>query len=404
MAKKAAAGAGTIRKKTVTSAGKQYEYWEARYTAGHDPGTGRQIQRSISGKTQREVAQKLKAAIAAIDAGTYTAPSKMTLAQWLDTWTADYLGSVKPRTLDSYKTTVRVHLKPALGSIKLEMLNTHTIQEFYNSLDLSPKSIKNIHGVLHKALEQAVKIGHIRFNPANACELPRIERREISPLDTEAIRIFLKTIRGHKFEAIYKVTLFTGMREGEVLGLTWDCVNFLRGTITINKQLQKERSGARSYRLVSTKNSRGRTITPASSIMQVLMGQRQRQAEWRVEAGSTWEDSGLVFTDEFGHHLFAQTVYLHFKKLIAAAGYPDTRFHDLRHSYAVIALQSGDDVKTVQQNLGHRTAAFTLDVYGHVTEQMQKASADRMEKFIRSVSGAGKGKNKGKNKGKCKEK
>lgn len=120
--------------------------------------------------------------------------------------------------------------------------------------------------------------------------------------------------------------------------------------------------------------------------MGVLKAQQRRQTEWRLAAGPIWEDSGLVFTNEQGHNLSAQTVYLHFKKLAEKAGYPDTHFHDLRHSYAVAALQSGDDIKTVQENLGHHTAAFTLDVYGHVTEQMKKASADRMERFIKGVS------------------
>lgn len=98
MARKAAAGTGTIRKKVITRHGKKYEYWEARYTTGYDPGTGKQIQRSITGKTQKEVAQKLKAATAAIDEGTYSAPSKMKLGQWLEIWEAEYLGGVKPRT------------------------------------------------------------------------------------------------------------------------------------------------------------------------------------------------------------------------------------------------------------------------------------------------------------------
>lgn len=134
MARKAAAGTGTIRKKTVTRSGKEYTYWEARYSAGKDPGTGKQIQRSITGKTQKEVAQKLKAVTASIDSGTYTAPSKMTVGQWLDIWARDYLGAVKPRTIDSYKATIRTHIAPSLGAVKLEALNAHTIQGFYNSL------------------------------------------------------------------------------------------------------------------------------------------------------------------------------------------------------------------------------------------------------------------------------
>lgn len=389
-----AAGTGSIRKKTVTRDGKEYTYWEARYTEGYDPGTGKQIQRSVTGKTQKEVAQKLKAATAAIDAGTYIVPSKMTVGEWLDIWQQDYLGSVKPRTLDSYRTTVETYLKPAFGAVKLDALATHVIQRFYNSLQkgqgprqpLSPKTIRNVHGVLHKALQQAVELGYLRSNPATACKLPRVEKTEIKPLDSEAIEKFLEAAKGHPYESVYIVTLFTGMREGEVLGLTWDCVDFDKGTITINKQLQKERRGTGAYHLVSPKNGKGRKITPAQTVMDILRAQRQKQSDWKRFVGEAWEDSDFVFTDQMGHHLSAQTVYLHFKKLAAKAGYPNARFHDLRHSYAVAALQSGDDIKTVQENLGHHTAAFTLDVYGHVTEQMKQDSANRMEQYIKRIS------------------
>ena len=273
---RSAAGAGTIRKKTVTRSGKPYTYWEARYTVGYDPGTGRQIQRSITGKTQKEVAQKLKAVTAAIDAGTYIPPSKMTVGEWLDIWQQDYLGGVKPRTVDSYKTTVRVHIKPALGKIKLETLTAHTVQSFYNGLSerLSPKSVKNVHGVLHRALSQAVRIGYIRFNPADACELPRIEKKELRPLDEKESRAFLEAIQGHRFETLYKMTLFTGLREGEVLGLKWDRVDFQRGTILIDRQLQQPRQGSRDYFLASTKSGKARTVTPAPWVMDLLKHHR----------------------------------------------------------------------------------------------------------------------------------
>lgn len=395
MAKKAAAGSGTIRKKTVTRGGKEYTYWEARYTSGYDPGTGKQIQKSITGKTQKEVSQKLKAATAAIDNGTYTAPSKMTVGEWLDIWQQDYLGGVKPATVSSYKATIKTHLKPGLGAIKLEALNAHTIQAFYNSLSepakdreaLSPKTVKNVHGVLHKAIQQAVANGYIRFNPADACILPRMVKAEIKPLDENQITAFLKAIKGHKFEDLFTVTLFTGMREGEALGLTWDCVDLAKGTILINKQLQLVRGSKGVYQFAPTKNSKGRTITIAPFVVSVLKHVKHQQLEDRLRYGECWEDSGFVFTNELGQHLIHVTVYKNFKKIMEEIGSPETRFHDLRHSYAVAAIRSGDDIKTVQENLGHATAAFTLDVYGHVTEQMKKDSADRMEAFIKTVNG-----------------
>ena len=139
------------------------------------------------------------------------------------------------------------------------------------------------------------------------------------------------------------------------------------------------------YHLVPTKNSKGRKIAPAPFVMGLLRAQWRRQAEWRLKAGPVWEDSGLVFTDELGGHFMPHTVYHNYKKVVASIGLPDARFHDLRHSYAVAAIRSGDDIKTVQGNLGHATAAFTLDVYGHVTDQMKQESAARMEDYINGV-------------------
>ena len=389
MARKAAAGTGTIRKKTITKNGKQYDYWEARYTAGYDPGTGKQIQRSITGKTQKEVTKKLKEATAAIDTGTYTAPNKMTVGQWLDIWTTEYLGGVKPRTVDNYKGVVRSRIKPGLGAVKMESLTPHTVQSYYNGLSkegLAPKTVKNIHGILHKALQQAVANGYIKNNPADRCILPRAVRKELKPMDENMITVFLKAINGHQFEHLFTVTLFTGMREGEALGLLWDCVDLTKGTITIDKQLQLIRGSKGQYQMVPTKNSKSRTISIAPYVVTTLKKVKHKQLENRLRYGECWEDTGFVFTDELGHHLSASSVYKSFKAVMVQIGSPETRFHDLRHSYAVASIKSGDDIKTVQENLGHATAAFTLDVYGHVTEQMKKESAARMEQFIKAVN------------------
>ena len=389
MARKAAAGTGTIRKKTVTRGGKEYTYWEARFTEGYDPGTGRQIQRSITGKTQKEVAQKLKAATASIDQGTYTAPSKMSVGQWLDIWTAEYLGAVKPRTVDNYKGVVKARIKPGLGAVKLDTLDPHTIQGYYNGLTkegLAPKTVKNIHGILHKALQQAVSNGYIKANPADHCILPRPVRRELKPMDEDMITAFLRAIQGHQFEELFTVTLFTGMREGEALGLLWDRVDLTRGTITVDKQLQLIRGSRGQYQMVPTKNSKSRTLALAPTVTATLRRVRLRQLENRLRYGECYENSGFVFTDELGHHLSASSVYKSFKKVMEQIGSPDTRFHDLRHSYAVASIRSGNDIKTVQENLGHATAAFTLDVYGHVTEKMKQESAAQLEQFIKAVN------------------
>lgn len=386
---KAASGSGSIRKKTITRNGKEYTYWEARFTVGYDPGTGKQLQRSITGKTQKEVAQKLKAATLAIDEGAYAAPSKMTVGQWLDVWVSEYLGGVKPRTVDNYKGIVNHRLKPGIGAVKLDALAPHTVQSYYNGLSkegLAPKTVKNIHGIFHKSLQQAVANGYIKNNPADACILPRPVRRELRPLDEDLIATFLREIANHPFADLFTVTLFTGMREGEALGLMWDCVDLEKGTLTIDKQLQLIRGSGGQYQIVPTKNSKSRTISLAPSVTKILRGIKRKQLENRLRYGECWAYTGFVFTDDLGNHLSASTVYKSFKRVMEEIGSPETRFHDLRHSYAVVAIKSGDDIKTVQENLGHATAAFTLDVYGHITEKMKQESAARMEQFIKAVN------------------
>lgn len=140
---------------------------------------------------------------AAVDAGTYRPPQKMTFGQWLDIWKRDYLGDVKPRTKESYQCQLKNHIRPGLGAVKLDQLTPHMIQRFYNGLGgLSPKSVKNIHGVLHKALSQAAAIGYLSGNPSDACTLPRIERKELNPMDDDTAKRFIEAVRGHRYKSV----------------------------------------------------------------------------------------------------------------------------------------------------------------------------------------------------------
>ena len=158
----------------------------------------------------------------------------------------------------------------------------------------------------------------------------------------------------------------------------------------MDKQLQSLRKSVRGnrdkYALVPTKNGKERYLTIAPFVVELLKKEKTKQDANRAYYEDLYEESGLVFTDESGHRITPQAAYRAFKLVVTELGMPQVRFHDLRHSYAVASLRSGDDAKTVQENLGHATAAFTLDVYGHVTEQMKTESANRMEAFIQSVS------------------
>lgn len=398
---RAAQGSGTIRQRKDGR-------WEARYVVGHDPGTGKLIRRSVYGATQKEVRQKLTSIVAALDDGTYQAPNKITVGEWLDIWIKEYVGDVKPLTLVSYQGIIDHKLKPNLGAIKLNALTAPIIQQLYNKLlegsakasPLSAKTVKNVHGVLHSALKQAVLVDYIRSNPADAVKVPRAPKAELSIMEGEDIARFLKVIQGTRFETLFLIDLFTGLRRGELLGLTWDCIDFKRRRITVKRQLQFERGKNARFYLNSPKNGKGRVLAIPPTVLQLFTTQRRWQAEWRLRNGPIWLEDGdvytdascqkrepvqLVFTDEQGKHIMPDVVYHAFKKAAAQIGKPELRFHDLRHAYAVASIQAGDDVKIVQHNLGHATAAFTLDVYAAAWDSMKDASADRMEGFIQSI-------------------
>lgn len=406
-----AQGTGSIYKKTVTRNGKEYSFWEAQTTIGYDSGTGKQIRKTFTGKTQKEVREKMQAAAVAVQSGDYFEPSKMTLGEWLDLWLAEYCNAIKYASKLKYEVCCRVHIKPALGAVKLSKLTAPQIQKFYNELartgktmkkkdskgnavvtkePLAPKTIRLVHGVLSKALNTAWRQGMIKQNPAELCTTPKIEKKEINPLTDEQVKAFLAACDGENYGNAYKLIVFTGLREGEALGLTWDCVDFQKGVLKINKQLQR-RNG--KDELVPLKNSKPRYITAAPFVMQILKQQYTRQTEDRLKAGELWQGwqsveerkTALVFTKADGQNITAAALYQRYKHIAASIGAEESRVHDLRHTFAVLSLQNGDSVKTVQDNLGHATAAFTLDVYGHVSERMKEDSAARMQKYIESV-------------------
>ena len=380
------------------------------YTTGFDPGTGKQIQRSITGKTQQEVARKLRELSVEVDTGAYVRPSALTLTEWMVVWLRDYLTGIKPSTAYLYRREVESYIVPHLGAVRLSALNAGMIQRFYNELlaptqpdvhPLAPQTVKDVHGVLHQALKQAVANGELRANPTEACKLPRGEKTEIKPLEEHQVAAFIEAVKGHVHEYLFLISLFTGMREAEVLGLAWDCVDLDSGNILVRQQLRRMQEKGGGYYVSTPKNGRKRVISIGPSVARLLRLQEQKLKYLKAAAGELWTDRvmiytlsskteqpyDLVFRNEAGGLLSYRIVYDCFKRVMKQLGLPDVRYHDLRHTYAVASIKGGDDIKTVQGNLGHATAAFTLDVYGHVTEQMRRDSADRMEQFIRSVSG-----------------
>lgn len=375
---------GTIRKRSNNS-------YEARVTVGRDPKTGKQIQKSIYGKSKKEVRHKMQQLIIDIDSGNYRQPNNITVQSWMNEWLEVFCKSkVKQYTYTSYDTIIRTHINPKIGEVKLIDLKGIAVQRMYNDLidaGSAPKTIKNIAAVMHKAFKMAIREELISTNPCDNAEIPSAPRKEIRPLTDSEIPDFLTAIQNHPMENAFALCLFAGLREGECLGLSWGQIDFDKGIITVNQQLQKEKvKGGRYIIVQSTKSNKPRPVMPPPIAFDYLKSERKRQLSNQLAAGERWSNpDNLVFTDSAGKHLAISTFYKQFKKVAASIGRPDARPHDLRHTAATIAVASGSDIKSVQSFLGHATASFTLNVYTHTSEKMMADTASRVQGYYDSL-------------------
>lgn len=322
------------------------------------------------------------------------------VSEWLDKWLEEWMLAKKWSTIKSYRTHCRINISPYIGEIPIAELKVEDVNRLYNTLSekgLAPKTIRNVHGILHEAMAIAYELEGIPKNPTNnrhIIQLPKVVKPEIKPLTNEQIRDFLELAQEDEYGNYFKVVLFTGMREAEALGLTWDCVDLERGRIRVEKQLQRRPIAEGGYCFAPLKNNKVRTIVIGASVVEILREEQRKQIRARQRAGQNWKGwtdgnllcPALVFTTVTGNHIADAVIRRHYKALVEEIGIPKVRIHDLRHTYAVLSLQNGDDIKTVQENLGHATAAFTLDVYGHVLDHMKVASAARMDQYISSIS------------------
>ena len=378
--KKAANKAGSIRQRPDGR-------WEGRITVGVNPATGKPQRRSIYGDSQAAVRREMTAILASLDSGTYQAPAKMKVGEWFDTCLTTYWrNSVKPLTLQTYEGIIKNHIKPAIGGMEVQAVRGVDVQRLFNGMTAagsSGKTIRNVSAIMHKAFSIAIKQGYITSNPVDAAEPPKVVRHEVKPLTDAEIPLFLEAIEESPYKNAYALCLFAGLREAECMGLSWGQVDFKAQTITVDRQLQKSKTGDKGYYIAhTTKSGKARTIKPPPIAFQYLRDEQAKQIGNRLCAGKAWSNEwDLVFTDDLGGHYRAFTFYSRFKRIAASIGRPDARPHDLRHTAATVALASGADVKSVQSLLGHSTASFTLNVYAHSTERMMKDTADRMQTY-----------------------
>lgn len=308
-----------------------------------------------------------------------TVNAAITLADWADKWLAVYCTNIKKSSVESYQSAIKNHIKRVFPNQMLSEIDSESVQMFILSLSqgvgldkpLKAKTIKNIYGVLHECLQTAFELKIIPENPAQNVKLPKHVKQEVIPMSDKQLAAFLQQISGHQFEPLFKLAMFTGMRQSELLGLTWDCFNFDEGYIHIYQQVSYDKD-RKIYYMDSLKNSKPRTIYPPVSIMQMMQ-------QFKSSSGS---GENYVFAGKKHAHLTHPAVRNAFKKVVKNMGYPKFRFHDLRHTYAVVSLQAGVDIKTISEFMGHYSVAFTLDTYTFVLLEMKQNSAKRLQTYM----------------------
>lgn len=342
-------------------------------------------------KSHDEAAKTLRALTAAVDAGNYVDPKRMTLGQWMDVWLEEYNTNTKPSTMTSYRATIETHIRPKLGKVKLSDLQPHQVQQFINHLEyagksktkktVSPKTTKNVHGVLSAVLKQAVMNKLIKDNPATGCKLPKVTKADVKPLEDEELQKFLDAICDDPFRPVFMFAILAGTRISETLGLLWSDIDFETGKITIDHQLGSIRSKGGSRELSSTKTESGnRIIIAPRSLLDILKHVKKEQAEKRLAAGEGWMDTkGLVFTNAVGQSLAHSTIDHHMVRACQRAGIESHRFHDLRHTYAVRAILAGVPINSVSKQLGHKTISITMDFYANMTDAARQDCADKVQ-------------------------
>jgi integrase len=341
--------------------------------------------KTMYGRKREEVADKLARALAERADGIVYDDENLTVGEYLDSWLKGSVrGSVRQSTFDRCEIALRVHIKPALGRLKLKKLTPAHLAGFYQgrlAAGLAPASVYKLHVTLHKALDQAVKWHMIPLNVAEAVKAPRPappEMRTLSPAET---RKLLEAARGDKLEALYMLAVQTGMRQGELLALKWQDVDLENAKLSVRRTLTM--SGGRILLgELKTKKSR-RTIRLTDAAVKTLREHLARQLEGMERLGDVYRDEGLVFASEVGTPINPTNLRRRsFAALLQRANLPKIRFHDLRHTCATLLLSRNVHPKYVQELLGHANIAITLDTYSHVIPGMGAQAARAMEEAL----------------------
>ena len=344
--------------------------------------------------SKREAQEALTKVMASISTGTYIEPSRILTSEFLSgEWLPAIRSTIRPTTFLSYQGHVECHIVPALGTLALQHLSASHINAFYARLlaegrgkdkgGLSRATVRRIHATLHRALKDAVRWNKIPRSPADGADPPRAasgDDHEMKVWSVQELRAFLATQRGSRLYPLWLTLATTGMRRGEVLGLRWEDVDMEAQTMSI----RQTRVMTGYQPLLSTpKTRRGKRLVALDpATVAALKEHRGHQKEERLAQGALWKDTGYVFTKEDGEPYHPERVSKLFTQASKRAGLPRIRLHDLRHTYATLALGAGVHPKIVSERLGHANIGITLDCYSHCLPALSEEAACRVAALV----------------------
>ena len=364
--------------------------WEAQYVAGYKP-DGKPIRRSLYGKTKQDVQTKLRDTLLQIERDEYVEPNCMTVGEWLDEWWTIYcLPSKKNSTCTGYENEINLHLKPYLGNRLLQELKAQHVQAAINVLikeGKAPSTIRKAYTILHAALEQAVINQMLLHNPSQYTILPKMEQQEIRFFSLEEQQRFIDALpEGTAGRALYFI-LGTGLRAAELTGLRWSDIkgNYFTvcQTIRRNRNFEKDATYRTFLESGTPKTRAGRRSIPLSPKMQELLAVHRRiQLETRLAKGADWNANDLVFCSEIGTPYEGRNLTRVLHRTLKKAGLEKMGVHALRHTFATRAIESGMDVRTLSEILGHAKVALTLQLYAHSSMETKQKAMWQMDAFL----------------------
>ncbi|MEC1697730.1 site-specific integrase [Schinkia azotoformans] len=363
---------------------KEGNTWYYYIDLGRDQNGKRMIKKKRGFKSEKEAKKALTEIMYEIDKGTYVEPSTLLFRDFLNQWLEhkEKIKKLKSTSLFQLRTLTRTHISPALGHIKLSDLNQLHIQSFLNdSIDkgLSDVTVQRFYTMINDALKYAVKFGLLSKNVCEFIERPAIEKKQMNFWNVDEVKQFLSVAKDERNYIVFHLALTTGMRQCEILGLTWDNVDLKKGLIYVRQQLLRN---TKKFSTLKTKAS-NRNIAISDETIAILKSHKKRIAEERLMSDSNYTEMNLVCPTSNGTPYLTGNITKIFKRLIKKADVKEIRFHDLRHSFASLLLtHQNTNPKIIAEMLGHSNVRTTLDTYSHLSPNLQQETVKQFGNML----------------------